>query len=237
MENNENKTPVVEAEKQETTTSQEPVKTEEKPVEKKEKKSLFAPKKKPWEEDKPKEPLDTQDMLCIAGFVFFLILAFTPYFLRFLDSSYDETKKFSLKEDDSKSQVVTKTTRKKLICNKNVNESASGYNYTVDIENLYENGEVTVNKIVYKVEIVDPAVSINDVQIEEFETLSNIKSDGVKVEHIDGTDTYSIEINYNLDASLKTNAELSSHFKAFGIQKSDYEEEQGYTCTDEKLEG
>ena len=253
MENNENKTPVTEESKVEnatpvteevktetapevvsTTTEQSETKTEEK-KEKKPKKSLFAKEKKPWEQENQREPLDKKDYLCICGFIILVIIAFLPYFLRFLDTSYDDTKKFSLKPDDSNKESEQPKSYKKLMCNKT--GTAEGYSYSIDIVNTYENGNVKTNDITYNiVEITDATLTNDTVVIDEYKTISEIASSGIQTTHENGTAVYKITINYATDENLRNNNNLSGHFKAFGLQKGDYEE-QGFTCRDEKTEG
>lgn len=226
MENNENKTPVTEEVKDSPQEEAKPAK----------KKSLFAKEKKPWEEEKEKIQLDKNDYLCIGGFVILIIIAFVPYFLRFMDPAYDDTKKFSLKGDDSDKNVQTgPKTKKKLSCNKS--STAEGYSFSTDIVNTYEDGIVKTNSISYNiVSLTNPTLTNDTVTIEEYKTISEISSPGITTAHETGSATYTITINYDADPALRTNASLSSHFKSFGLQKGDYEE-KGFVCQDEKLEG
>ena len=228
MENNENKTPVTENNNEVNNQS-----TETKPTKKK---SLFAKEKKPWEEEKEKIQLDNKDYLCIVGFVILLIIAFVPYFLRFMDSSYDDSKEFSLKGDDSSSKEQTgPKTKKKLSCNKTGTEE--GYSYTIDIVNTYEGGTVKTNSISYNItNITNPTLTNDTVTIEEYKTISEISSQGIQATHEPGSANYNIIINYDTDPALRTNVSLSAHFKGFGLQKGDYEE-KGFVCQEEKMEG
>ena len=231
MENNENKTPVTENKEEVKNTTVE--ENKEKPAKKK---SLFTKEKKPWEEEKDKIQLDNKDYLCITGFIILLIIALVPYFIRILDPMYDDTKKFSLKGDDSSSNINTgPKSKKKLSCNKS--GTAEGYSYTMDIVNTYEDGTVKTNNITYTiVNLTNPTLTNDTVSIDEYKTISEISSPGIKATHETGTTTYNIAINYDTDQALRTNATLSGHFKTFGLQKGDYEE-KGFVCQEEKLEG
>lgn len=242
MENNENKTPVTEEKKVEEVKTTEEVKKEnttetnaEAKPEKKAKKSLFAREKKPWELEKEKEPLDKKDYICICGFVILFIVALLPYFVRILDAGYDENRKFSLKGEDPKKEQDVPKVRKKLICNKA--GTAEGYTYSIDIVNIYENGNAKTNDITYNiVEITDPTLTNDTVVIDEYKLISEISSSGIQATHESGTTIYKITINYDNDQNLIKNKDLSGHFKALSLQKPDYEQ-NGFTCSEEVMEG
>ena len=238
MENNENKTPVTEEVKVENAAPAEEstTKVEEKKEQsaKKEKKSLFAKQKKPWEEDIPKEPLE-KDVICYIGFVVLLIIAFVPYFIRILDSSYDDTKKFSLKPEENNPAANVPKSKKKLTCNKS-GGVGEGYNYTVDVVSVYENAKPQTNDITYTIEVTDPKLTLDTVVIPEYKTISEVSSEGIVSAHEAGSNTYKITINYNADSSLIKNDALQGHYRDLGLQIEEYEL-NGFVCNTEKMGG
>lgn len=213
-------------------------KVEKKPTEKK---SLFAKKeipewKKELKEKQKQDPLTTKDYVCWGLFILCLIIGMVPYALRAIDPTYDDSLTFSekLKGNSSSGEKNKKDTTSQLLCNKDMEEE--NFKYTVSIDNSYKNGNVVSGQIVYKITSVKEPYTFDNVRIPEYESFSSLNLDGLETEHVPGSDTYTVVIDYAKNASLSKTEELQAHFKVYSAQYNDYES-SGYICTTNKKEG
>lgn len=212
-------------------------------VEKKpaEKKSLFAKKelpewKKELKEKQKQDPLTTKDYICWGLFILCLIIGMVPYALRAIDPAYDDSLSFKdkINGNSSTGNENKKDVSTQILCNKDMEEE--NFKYTVSIDNSYKNGKVVSGQIVYKITYLKEPYTYDNVRIPEYETFSSINLDGLETEHVPGTDTYTVVIDYAKNASLSKTEELEAHFKDYSIQYNEYES-NGYICTTNKKEG
>lgn len=173
---------------------------------------------------KSKEPMDKQDMLCYAGSVFFLFLAFLPVIMRNLDPNYDVNAKNG---DNNTTTPVKEAKIDKLLCSKTFEEE--GYSYLVEITNSYKNEYVDTSVITYAV-TVDPSYNIlfDEIEIPEYKTISEIGQRGVTVS-VEGQ-KYIAKIDYTLNPSLRDNEMLQGHTKGLTDQRNNYQN-NGFACT------
>ncbi len=182
------------------------------------------PKKEKKKKDKtpkePKEPMDKQDQLCYFGALVFLILAFLPIILRNVDPGYDPAK-FEVKEEPK-----TVNRNNVLRCNREYKEE--GYTYRAEVISSYNNSILEKTILTYEITIDSSDLTLEEIEIPEYKTLSEIESPGIGPV-VDGN-KYTINIDYKLDRNLKTNELLANHNKELNVQRTTYVDNQ-YNCS------
>ena len=178
--------------------------------------------KKAKEPKKPKEPMDKQDQLCYFGALVFLILAFLPVIMRNMDPGYDPDK-FKVKEE-----TQNKSKNSILRCNREYREE--GFHYRAEVVSSYNNSILEKTILTYEITIDSPDLTLEEIEIPEYTTLSGIESSGLGA-NVEGN-KYTINIDYTLDRNLKSNELLASHNNEFSVQRTTYVDNQ-YNCTAE----
>lgn len=169
----------------------------------------------------PKEPIDKKDMMCYIGSVCFLLLAFIPLILRGFDPNYDP-----YRFDETKEPTTSDARTDHMFCKRTFQEE--GYSYVVEINSSYTNEYVTATEINYTITInKDATITLEEIEIPEYATLSEIDSQGINVTANEGK--YTIKIDYKVDPGLRNNELLEAHIKKLDVQRMSYEG-NSYSC-------
>ena len=164
----------------------------------------------------PSQQLDKQDIICYAGAIFFLIMAFLPTLLRNFDPTYEEGGRI---ED---TPVEIKKVDKILSCNAHFQET--GFIYTVEVSSKYTDNKVQHTQIKYIIQLdTASGLTFEDVAIPEYDNISSIESTGIKKQK--DIDQFIVEIDYRLDENLRKNEFLEKHSKLLTIQRQNYQDE------------
>jgi len=162
-------------------------------------------------EKKVKEPIDKKDLLCYLGAVFFLIMAFLPMMMRFLDSDYGQ------EDPNVPEQPVVVN---KLLCNKTVEEI--GYSYDIEIVHTYKGGNVINSQFNYVININQSSnITVDSIIIPQYVDFSSVESKALTSSQKDST--YTVKIDYSKDEKISKNEIVKKHTKPIGVQRNEYE--------------